>query len=313
MVTERTPLVAPTARGKRRSSPDGGSSTSRGRVLEAGPGIQLAEDDLCIEAMVLVLLRELVDRGYAVPPGLVEAPPEMSADEAEAEAALYRTVFNVRRHRDVLAECLPFLAQAQSNGVVDLAPSAAPPLPTPLPSSRPSPSSSQVLDSTVLSSPSALLLAALLSLLISLQAEFVGVVQETDRGVDGELRMFKARRDLGERLYAVVEGLLDSYLLSGDQRDGDGEDALVRLLFHDFPLNYDSMDRATCCRFSMSRLVETNANEGQLQRWTSFSTSRRTSSWRRRTSSRTQSCSRAPSMSGEMGCFRHCQKESTRP
>jgi hypothetical protein len=70
--------------------------------------------------------------------------------------------------------------------------------------------------------------------------------------------MFKARRELGERLYAVVEGLLDSYLVSGDeQRDDEHdrdeaeeedeeEDALVTLLFHDFPLNYDSMDRATC-------------------------------------------------------------------
>jgi hypothetical protein len=61
--------------------------------------------------------------------------------------------------------------------------------------------------------------------------------------------MFKARRELGERLYAVVEGLLDSYLVSGDEQreeDEEEEDALVTLLFHDFPLNYDSMDRATC-------------------------------------------------------------------
>jgi len=60
--------------------------------------------------------------------------------------------------------------------------------------------------------------------------------------------MFKARRELGERLYAVIEGLLDSYLVSGDEREEDEEeeDALVTLLFHDFPLNYDSMDRATC-------------------------------------------------------------------
>ncbi|GAA6061124.1 hypothetical protein JCM10212_001724 [Sporobolomyces blumeae] len=114
--------------------------------------------------------------------------------------------------------------------------------------SRPSPLSSQTLDSTVITSPSALFLASLLSLLISLQAEPRGTVQETDRGVDGELRMFKARRELGERLYAVVEGLLDSYLVSGDERDDDAEeeDALVTLLFHDFPLHYDSMDRATC-------------------------------------------------------------------
>ncbi|GAA5820589.1 hypothetical protein JCM3770_007167 [Rhodotorula araucariae] len=118
---------------------------------------------------------------------------------------------------------------------------------------RTSPLSAQAIDPTVLPSPSALFLAGLLSLLVSLQAEYRGAVQETDPGVDGELRMFKARRELGERLYKVVEGLLDSYLLSGDARDAaaedgvdDEEDALVTLLFHDFPLNYDSMDRATC-------------------------------------------------------------------
>ncbi|BGP33150.1 hypothetical protein JCM10296v2_004942 [Rhodotorula toruloides] len=117
---------------------------------------------------------------------------------------------------------------------------------------RPSPLSSQVLDTTVITSPSALFLAALLSLLISLQAEYRGSVEETDPGVDGELRMFKARRELGERMYAVVEGLLDSYLVAGDARhhhegeDDDDEDALVTLLFRDFPLHYDSMDRATC-------------------------------------------------------------------
>ncbi|KAK4700909.1 hypothetical protein P7C70_g5334, partial [Phenoliferia sp. Uapishka_3] len=253
---------------KRKPSPDGlASSSSRAESASNGGGIQLGEEDLCVEAMVLVLLRELVDRGYAVPPGLVEEPPEISLDEAEAEAAVYKTVFQVRRHREVLAEFLPVLNTPTSstpkpvtnNGNVN---SAA--VPTPAPSihgstsARPSPSSSQILDSSVISSPSALLLAALLSLLISLQAEFVGVVQETDRGVDGELRMFKARRDLGERLYAVVEGLLDSYLLSGDQRDDDGEDALVRLLFHDFPLNYDSVDRATC---SLDLLLNLSSNE----------------------------------------------------
>lgn len=126
---------------------------------------------------------------------------------------------------------------------------------------RPSPLSSRTIDPTVVPSPSALFLAGLLSLLVSLQAEYRGAVQETDPGVDGELRMFKARRELGERLYGVVEGLLDSYLFQGDARDNtahggadgdsdddeDDEDALVTLLFHDFPLNYDSMDRATCC------------------------------------------------------------------
>ncbi|GJN90065.1 hypothetical protein Rhopal_003063-T1 [Rhodotorula paludigena] len=127
---------------------------------------------------------------------------------------------------------------------------------------RPSPLSAQALDPTVVPSPSALFLAGLLSLLVSLQGEYHGSVEETDPGVDGELRMFKARRELGERLYKVVEGLLDSYLLTGDARhhhahsqdgavspdeeDDDDEDALVTLLFHDFPLNYDSMDRATC-------------------------------------------------------------------
>jgi hypothetical protein len=113
-------------------------------------------------------------------------------------------------------------------------------------------------DDDLITSPSALLLCALLSLLISLQAAPTSQVQETDRGVDGELRMFKARRELGERLYAVVGGLLDSYLLSGDHRrqenegdqgalgDDEGEDALVTLLFHDFALYYDTTDRATC-------------------------------------------------------------------
>ncbi|GAA5883716.1 hypothetical protein JCM3774_005792 [Rhodotorula dairenensis] len=125
---------------------------------------------------------------------------------------------------------------------------------------RPSPLSSQTIDTTVLTSPSALFLASLLSLLVSLQREYHGSVEETDPGVDGELRMFKARRELGERLYAVVGALLDSYLLTGDARtnahghagdtdddedDDQGDDALVSLLFHDFPLNYDSMDRGT--------------------------------------------------------------------
>lgn len=256
--------MSPTGRGKRRSSPDGDgpASPSQSPRRAGDDAICLAEDDVCIEAMVIVLLRELVDRGYTVPPGLVDAPPEMCQDEAEAEATLYRTVFAVRRHREVFDECLPVLPPPQPAYLLDLDlvdtlnpgpnPAASPPLPTPLASARASPSSclspasSHVFDSSVLSAPSALLLSALLSLLISLQAEFVGTVQETDRGVDGELRGFKARRDLGERLNAVVEGLLDSYLLSGDERDDEGEDALVRLLFHDFPLNYDSMDRATC-------------------------------------------------------------------
>lgn len=53
-------------------------------------------------------------------------------------------------------------------------------------------------------------------------------------------------------MYAVVLGLLDSYLTSGDEdRDDEeeGRDALVTLLFKDFPLKYDSVDRATCGEF----------------------------------------------------------------
>jgi hypothetical protein len=232
------------------------------------------EDDLAIEGMVLVLLQELEERGYTVPSGLVDPPVDMPLEEAEAEQAVLKTVFAVPRHRLVLNEYLPYLERATvlPNGAAEGAAgaggapgagatgrqavgggsAAASTSTTPYSSTRPSPLSSQVLDSTVLTSPSALLLASLLSLLISLQTEVTAQVQETDRGVDGELRMFKARRELGERLYAVVGGLLDSYLLSGDQREDEGEDALVTLLFHDFALNYDTMDRATCCESGVS-------------------------------------------------------------
>lgn len=261
--SERSPLLSATAIGKRRAAQaaaDVTAPTPAAQHLE--DGVQLVEEDIAIEGMVLALLRELEDRGYSVPHGLVQLHDDLSLEEAEAEAAVFRTVFSVPRHRSVLNKYLPILPPFSpldsldtnsSNGTTQ----ARPPLPTPSashvssaatsPSTRPSPLSSQVLDTSVISSPSALLLAALLSLLISLQAEVQGSTQEADRGVDGELRMFKARRELGERLYAVVGGLLDSYLLSGDQRDEDGEDALVTLLFHDYALSYDSIDRATCC------------------------------------------------------------------
>lgn len=178
---------------------------------------------------------------------------------------------------------------------------------------RPSPLSSQVLDTTVITSPSALFLAALLSLLISLQAEYRGSVEETDPGVDGELRMFKARRELGERMYAVVEGLLDSYLVTGDARhhhqgedDDDDEDALVTLLFRDFPLHYDSMDRATCCE---SR--ESSPAVRQLTHYSQPSTSSLPfpplPSSKPKTSSPTLSSSQVPSTSGETD---FCQRRS---
>ncbi|GAA6022053.1 hypothetical protein JCM11491_004734 [Sporobolomyces phaffii] len=280
---ERSPLLSHAARtsASASSSP---SSTPRPASPSASPspsrhggppplntcaGLILTEDDIAIEGMVLALLKELEHRGYTLPPGLPTLPPDMPLDEADAECTFLRSVFTVERHRTVLDKFLPHSHSSSSSGPspslgTDSAPhghggkpyaqsfaSTAP--------SRPSPLSSQTLDPTVITSPSALFLASLLSLLISLQAEPRGTVQETDRGVDGELRMFKARRELGERLYAVVGGLLDSYLVMGDghrDRDRNGvdgeeeedeeEDALVTLLFHDFPLNYDSMDRATC-------------------------------------------------------------------
>ncbi|GAA5862182.1 hypothetical protein JCM1840_001671 [Sporobolomyces johnsonii] len=283
--SERTPLLPTTQAAELRelpmsaisSPPPPAASPVGARAstpINSEAGLILTEDDIAIEGMVLALLRELEERGYTLPPGLPTLPADMPLDEAEAECAFLRTVFGVQRHRAVLDQYLPDLHQqpaGTANGLLDggavvssgsilstnHAPTRPSALPTPPPSSsnfsssapsRPSPLSSQLIDTTVLTSPSALFLSSLLSLLISLQSEPRGIVQETDRGVDGELRMFKARRELGERLYAVVEGLLDSYLLTGDQKDDDDEteDALVTLLFHDFPLNYDSMDRATC-------------------------------------------------------------------
>jgi hypothetical protein len=256
---ERSPLLSAAKGAKRPASPAPSATlgSRRSTAPQQEDGLPaLTEDDIAIEGMVLVLLDELETRGYAVPTGLVDLPADMPLEEAEAEKALFRTVFAVPRHRLVLNEYLPYLPRATvdhlngDGGPNPPAASSSSALPSSSTSStRPSPRSSQVLDTSVVTSPSALLLASLLSLLISLQAEVTSTVQETDRGVDGELRMFKARRELGERLYAVVGGLLDSYLLSGDVRDEDGEDALVTLLFHDFPLNYDSMDRATCCEF----------------------------------------------------------------
>ncbi|GAA5887714.1 hypothetical protein JCM16303_003736 [Sporobolomyces ruberrimus] len=266
------------------SSPSTSSSTARlpGAVsstpLNTAAGLILTEDDIAIEGQVLALLKELQERGYTLPPGLPTLPPDMPFEEAEAECTFLRSVFTVERHRRVLDKFLPNLLSGGPSGGGGAQPVTTMPslnghalsfhsgsilatnagrTPTACSSSaasstapsRPSPLSSQTLDTTVITSPSALFLSSLLSLLISLQAEPRGIVQETDRGVDGELRMFKARRELGERLYAVVEGLLDSYLVSGDEQreeDEEEEDALVTLLFHDFPLNYDSMDRATC-------------------------------------------------------------------
>ncbi|GAA6036788.1 hypothetical protein JCM8097_003479 [Rhodosporidiobolus ruineniae] len=279
--TERSPLLptaqratppASTASVSFSSPPTSASSRLQHGALNSHAGLILTEDDITVEGMVLALLHELAARGYTLPPGLPTLPPDMPQDEADAESAFLRTVFTLKRHSDVLDQWVPDLNRLASSSSEQRAPHGAGstgsilatnrPV-TPSPSStasssstlpaRSSPLSSQTLDRTVLTSPSALFLASLLSLLISLQAEYRGTVQETDRGVDGELRMFKARRELGERLYAVVEGLLDSYLLSGDARvdgseDGENEeeDALVTLLFRDFPLNYDSMDRATC-------------------------------------------------------------------
>lgn len=279
--TERSPLLPTSKPSTSAGSPAPSLRTRSGMTAPVEGGQQGAsatsaaahfysEDDIAIEGMVLVLLQELEERGYSVPAGLVDPPVDMPLEEAEAEQAVLKTVFSVPRHRLVLNEYLPYLERATvlPNGATGEGASGAAPAAgagarqagvvggafaststTPYSSNRPSPLSSQVLDSTVLTSPSALLLASLLSLLISLQAEVTAQVQETDRGVDGELRMFKARRELGERLYAVVGGLLDSYLMSGDQRDEEGEDALVTLLFHDFALNYDTMDRATCCEW----------------------------------------------------------------
>ncbi|ORY70611.1 hypothetical protein BCR35DRAFT_294449 [Leucosporidium creatinivorum] len=276
--TERSPLLPTSKPSTSTSSPTPSLRARVGMTAGGGGGGQQAsasasaaahfytEDDIAIEGMVLVLLQELEERGYTVPAGLVDPPVDMPLEEAEAEQAVLKTVFAVPRHRLVFNEYLPYLERATvlPNGAAEAGVSGAAggrvagvggavggsagasTSTTPYSSTRPSPLSSQVLDSTVLTSPSALLLASLLSLLISLQTEVTAQVQETDRGVDGELRMFKARRELGERLYAVVGGLLDSYLLSGDQKDEEGEDALVTLLFHDFALNYDSIDRATC-------------------------------------------------------------------
>ncbi len=243
--------------------------------------LHLTEDDIAIEGLVLVLLEELVERGYSVPPGLGQRPADMPYDEAQLEAALFRTVFTLPRHEKVLNEFLPDLHQVRLTVNGDAVRRTSGPLPSgatspPLsgPSTRPmtpasshqangglnwfrhdsANSSASAIDPSVISSPSALFLCALLALLISLQDEGArSSVQETDRGVDGELRMFKAKRQLGERLYAVVGGLLDSYLLSGDVRTEEGDDALVTLLFKDFALNYDSTDRATCGKHNRTR------------------------------------------------------------
>ncbi|KAK4046823.1 hypothetical protein OIV83_005819 [Microbotryomycetes sp. JL201] len=271
--TERSPLL-PTSTGSALGSyaamtggngPDGSArglnddSRMYGAALQASTTIEYTEDDIAIEGMVITIISELENRGYVVPPGLVDLPHDMPEDEMQSEQAVFRTVFQVPRLRNVFDEYLPNkrVASSATDGVQNgrdhdhSAASYAPKLHASSTSSsqsyRPSPLSAQIEKDDVISSPSALLLSGLLALLISLQAAPPSLVQETDKGVDGELRMFKARRDLGERLYAVVGGLLDSYLLSGDQRaDEDDEDALVTLLFHDFPLNYDSTDRATC-------------------------------------------------------------------
>ncbi|KAK4055829.1 hypothetical protein OIO90_003083 [Microbotryomycetes sp. JL221] len=245
-----------------------------GRPFTSSTTVEYTEDDIAIEGMVITLISELEDRGYTVPPGLVDLPTDMRPDEIDAEQAVFRTVFQVPRLRNVLNEYLPN-KRTHATAADGAGPKQAADGGAETPRQRlskgasstssslslqtqsqhhgdqhphkPSPLSSQIEKDEVISSPSALLLSGLLSLLISLQAAPPSLVQETDKGVDGELRMYKARRDLGERLYAVVGGLLDSYLLSGDQRaDEDDEDALVTLLFHDFPLNYDSTDRATC-------------------------------------------------------------------
>lgn len=263
--------------------------------INSSADLILTEDDIAIQGMVLALLADLSDRGYVLPPGLPVLPPDMPQDEADAEIAFLRTVFTVPRHRTALDRHLPDLTRAAAAVAVSAAGGGAngsasgtetPPvgagsiLSTNRPAAtngrkgagagygsnmpaRPSPLSSQTIDTTVLTSPSALFLASLLSLLVSLQREYHGSVEETDPGVDGELRMFKARRELGERLYAVVAALLDSYLLTGDARtnapgtydeeDDEGDDALVSLLFHDFPLNYDSMDRGTSCESTLTR------------------------------------------------------------
>lgn len=299
--SERTPLLAasPAASSGSTLSPSASLPTSPTPVrpqlytpINSSADLILTEDDIAIQGMVLALLAELADRGYVVPPGLPTLPTDMPQEEADAEIAFLRTVFRVPRHRQALDRHLPDLTKAAVGGMMNGTANGGggvgsgaetPPvaagsiLATNRPSAangrkggstapaRPSPLSSQQIDTTVLTSPSALFLSALLSLLISLQREYHGSVEETDPGVDGELRMFKARRELGERLYAVVGGLLDSYLLTGDAKtnaphrddndeDDDGDDALVTLLFHDFPLNYDSMDRATCCKsFPSSR------------------------------------------------------------
>lgn len=318
--------------------------------INSSADLILTEDDIAIQGMVLALLAELSDRGYVLPPGLPVLPPDMPQDEADAEIAFLRTVFTVPRHRTALDRHLPDLTRAAAAIAVtggggangSASGTETPPvgagsiLSTNRPAAtngrkggggygsnlpaRPSPLSSQTIDTTVLTSPSALFLASLLSLLVSLQREYHGSVEETDPGVDGELRMFKARRELGERLYAVVAALLDSYLLTGDARthipgtydddDDETDDALVSLLFHDFPLNYDSMDRGTSCESALTRgrclgraysrycspprQPSICSSPFHLHRWS-----------KRKTSSRIRSSSRARNTSGETACCRH--------
>lgn len=265
---EHQPLLKASTLREDAHADDGSGSREEEEAIGGDGGEDEAEAelgvDIAIEGMVIALVSELEARGYSVPSGLVLVRDEVS--ESEAEVAAYKSVLEIARHRAVLARNLPKVSRPADDGFALYAPlsngaspartraasratltgtAAAPGAPD---EGASSPSASAIFDPRVTPSPSALFLAALLSLSISLQAEPSGAALETDPGVDGELRAFKARRELGERIYAVILSLLDSYLISGDPCKLDGGDALVTLLFQDFPLRFDSNERATCCK-----------------------------------------------------------------
>jgi hypothetical protein len=234
---ERSPLLAP-SRNKPETTPD---------AVEANLGRDHARL-ITIQGMARVLGEELESRGYKeIAVGEVE-----SAGLDEGDAPI-RSVLSIPRHQRALMLHFPGVLLGNDSGIDSSSNITARPVPranlsaSRASSSRLSPLSSQlVLDDNPVVSPSALLLAGILWILLSIQADEETNAATGDYSVERELRRMKARSSLRQRLFAMVETLFDSVVVAEGEGTGSGQDSLESLVFQDYPLQMASSGRTTC-------------------------------------------------------------------
>lgn len=235
---ERSPLLTP-SRNKLETTPD---------AVEANLGRDPARL-ITIQGMARALGEELESRGYK---GIAASEVEGAGlDEGDAPI---RSVLSIPRHQRALMLHFPGVLLGNDSGIDSSSNITARPVPRPTlsasraSSSRLSPLSSQlVLDDNPVVSPSALLLAGILWMLLSIQADEETSEATGDYSVERELRRMKARSSLRHRLFAMAETLFDSFVGAEGEGMGSGQDSLVSLLFQDYPLQMALSERTTCC------------------------------------------------------------------